>query len=113
LEQTLISQGKDGYRDEVEMARQNLLKKLVDSMAKLPDTLPNEVIYDLKDMFQSYLSDKTEDAKFILPILDTLVSGDKQVKFIMPGESENAIPCDIGVVMIEERAATPDVFSGP
>ena len=107
LEQTLITQGQAGYRDEVEMARQNLLKKLVDSMAKLPDTLPSEIVYDLKDMFQSYLADKTEDAKFILPVLDTLVSGDKQLKFIMPGE--NSIPDDIGVVVIEDQAGTPEV----
>ncbi len=109
VEQTLVEQQQVAYRDEIELVRQKMLNKIVDSLDKLQDSLPDEVIFELKDLFESYLLYKTEDARFIIPVLDSLAARDRSLSFIMPGDG--AIPEDIGVVVIEEKDSTPEVMA--
>ncbi len=107
VESALIDQKKFDFRNEVELVRQQNLSKLVNSLNQMPETLPMEVSYDLKDLFESYLSARSEDARFIIPILDSLVKKNKQINFNLP--DEGLMPDNLGVVVIMEKESTPNV----
>lgn len=106
VEQILIEQNQPGYRDEVELLRQKILSRLVGSLDKMPELLPQEVLVNLKDLFESYLVGKSEDAPFIAPVLEGLVENNGQVNFIDP--TQGALPDQLGVMVIKESEGTPN-----
>jgi len=111
LEQS-FSQDDTPFKDLVKSTRREQLQKLMGSLEELSASVPKELLSQLRDTFDSYLRDSTNDEDIIVPLFNSLVDSEHQLLFVQPQE----IPVlnEIGVVtIITEGNPTADAQDVP
>jgi hypothetical protein len=96
---------------DVTQVRRAKLTKLMNGFEKFPETVPEDLLYELKDISDTYFAGSSDDLDMFEPFFDKMLNRDQKITFISP--DEDAVPTEIGVVLVidTELESTPDVES--
>lgn len=101
----------DDFVKEVSKVRDNTLKSLISSLGPLHDVVPEDDLKSIKDVFDTYLADSSTTEDFVSSALQKALSDDSRLNFIEP--DTEAVPSEVGVVVIESLESTLDVQVTP
>lgn len=111
LEQSLDKPEFADLKIQVKSLRENALKKLVDSLRGLPGTIPPELLQQLKDIFDSYLTESSDDEDIIAPVLNMLL---RRESLIVTQPADIKVPEKLGVVtIVTVQEASKEAVSVP
>lgn len=112
LEESLGDAENDTLLADVTQVRRSKLTKLMNGFEQLPETVPEDLLYELKDVSDTYFASSVDDQDMFEPFFDKMLNRDQKITFIAP--DEDSLPTEIGVVLVidTESESTPDVQSG-
>jgi hypothetical protein len=108
IESSLADTKYPDFLVQISSLRQERLVKLLDSLVAMKDRIPAEVMLELKDVFDTYLAE-ANDRDILGPEFDLLFGGEGTgaLNFIQPEGTD--IPSEVGMVMLVNLEATPEV----
>jgi hypothetical protein len=114
IEESLSADKFYNFRSEIRALRKEITLKLLDAFNQLGGDIPVELLTELRDFYVTYNSeDPGKDA--VLSLFDGLINPAGGLNFIQPDDVVMTTPKDgdleaqLGVVMIVDSPATPDV----
>ncbi len=108
IEQSLKGEGQSVLRQEVRKVIQITLRKLIIALKQFSGTVPKQLVYQLKDIFDSYVLQDATNQDVFLEALDKLLNDEQQLLFIQPDTTE-----ELGVLMIVTQEGSSDAIDAP
>ncbi|HLG25649.1 MAG TPA: DUF5667 domain-containing protein, partial [Candidatus Gracilibacteria bacterium] len=107
IEQSLVHLDEKDFREQVVAVREETLRKFVIAFEQLPYAVPQDVLSEVKDLYDTYGEEGSSEEEIIEPAAAKFLAQDYQVSFIDP--SGQGTP-EMGVVtIIMSSEATMDV----
>lgn len=110
IENSIIYLNQNDLKEKVKDVREDTLRKFVTALEQMPEMVPADVLYDVNDLYATYVTDKQSETDIIEPAFAKL-SDEKPngVKFISPNQPE--VPSQMGIFIMIPMEGTADVQS--
>jgi len=110
IENSIIYLNQKDLKDRVKDVREDTLRRFVTALDQMPEMVSSDVLYDVNDLYATYVTDKQSETDIIEPAFAKL-SDDKTkgMKFISPDLPE--VPNQMGIFIMVPLEGTADVKS--
>ncbi|MFA5829219.1 MAG: DUF5667 domain-containing protein [Candidatus Gracilibacteria bacterium] len=114
IEKLLSGPEQAKFLAQIRVIRRSVLDKLIAALQKLPQAVPSNLIQELKDLSQMYLSQTVRDDESIIKLNKLLEMNDKGIQQTTEEQAQAKVPQNLGVVtLIEKQGADKGTSSVP
>lgn len=107
IEQSIVYRDQFAFRDEVRNVREDTLRKFIIALEQSPLKIPEDLLLEVKDLYDSYVDKASTENDLIDPAVEKLLDKEYGVSFIQPGDE--GVMAQPGVIVLVPQDASADV----